>query len=124
MKALIYTTTLILFLAQSVMAKRTAPSDVPPVITDKAIFSVPHFSGEGREKNGGYIEAHHPKTKKFLWRVQIYKTIYKKGLEGDVQDVFIKTLKFDKVHNLLIMSDEKSRVFVLNLTTKKVTQIE
>ena len=46
------------------------------------------------------------------------------ALEKDVQDVFIKTLSFDKSHNLLIISDEKSRIFVLNLITKKVTLIK
>ncbi|MDB4321945.1 hypothetical protein N9943_02945, partial [Akkermansiaceae bacterium] len=70
------------------------------------------------------IEARDSKTKKLLWQVQIYKTKYDEALEKDVQDVFIKSLTLDKVHNLLIMSDEKSRVFVLNLITKRVTQIE
>ena len=100
------------------MAKRLAPNEVAPVKTDKAVISVPHFP------KGGVLEAHDPKTKKLLWRVQVYKTVYDKNLEKDVQDVFIKSLSYDKRHNLLIMSDEKGRVFVLNLKTKKVTQIE
>lgn len=124
MKRIIHTTTLVILLASSVMAKRTAPEKVPPIVTEQAAFSAPHFGFKnGTDQNGGVILAHHPKTKKLLWRIQIYKTEYN-ALEKDVQDVFIKTLKFDKVHNLLIMSDEKSRVFVLNLATKKVTQIE
>ncbi len=109
--------------ASTLMAKRAAPKEVPAIATEQAVFSVPHFPEGNRIQNGGVVEARDPKTKKLLWRIQIYKTEYK-ALEKDVQDVFIKTLKFDKVHNLLIMSDEKSRVFVLNLSTKKVTQIE
>ena len=106
------------------MAKRNAPEEVPPIATEKAVYSVPHFPEGDRVQNGGVVEARHPKTKKLLWRIQIYKTDYDKRLEQDVQDVFIKTLSFDKSHNLLIMSDEKFRVFVLNVTTKRVTQIK
>lgn len=111
-------------LASNVMAKRAAPEEVPPIATEKAVFSVPHFPEGDRTQNGGVIEARDPKTKKLLWQVQVYKTEHDEGLEKDVQDVFIKSLTLDKVHNLLILSDEKSRVFVLNLTTKKVTRIE
>lgn len=75
-------------------------------------------------KKGGVIEARAPQTNKLLWQVQIYITEYDKSLEKDVQDVFIKSLTLDKTHNLLIMSDEKSRVFVLNLATRRVTQIQ
>lgn len=124
MRNIFYTTTFILLLASNVMAKRNAPEEVPPIATEKAAYSVPHFPEGDRVQNGGVVEARHPKTKKLLWRIQIYKTDYDKGLEQDVQDVFIKTLSFDKSHNLLIMSDEKFRVFVLNVTTKRVTQIK
>jgi hypothetical protein len=110
-------------LASNVMAKRAAPEEVPPIATDKAVFSVPHFPEGDRTQNGGVLEARDPKTKKLLWQVKIYKTGYDKALEKDIQDVFIKSLTLDKVHNLLIMSDEESRVFVLNLSTKRVTQI-
>ena len=70
------------------------------------------------------VQAYHPETGELLWSIQVYTTTYHKDVEQDVQDVFIKTLSIDRDHNLLIISDEKSRVFVLNLATKKVTQIE
>ena len=124
MKTLFHTASLILLLASGAMAKRTAPAQVPAITTDKAVFSVPHTPMGEPAQNGGFVEAHNPKTKKLLWRIQIYKTVYDQGLEQDVQDVFIKTLSFDKSHNLLIMSDEKERVFVLNLATRKVTEIK
>jgi hypothetical protein len=124
MKTIIHATALMVLLASNVMAKRAAPEEVPPIATEKAVFSVPHFPEGDRTQNGGVIEARDPKTKKLLWQVQVYKTEHDEGLEKDVQDVFIKSLTLDKVHNLLILSDEKSRVFVLNLTTKKVTRIE
>jgi len=124
MKILIYSSAFMVLLAASVMADRAAPESVPAIRTDKAVFSVPHFPEGERIQKGGVVEARDPRSKRLLWQVQIYKTEYVEALEKDVQDVFIKSLTLDKVHNLLIMSDEKSRVFVLNLATKKVTQIE
>lgn len=124
MKTIFFATIFMGLLGFNAMAKRAAPENVPPIATDKAVYSVPHFPEGDRMQNGGVVEARDPKTKKLLWQVQVYKTKYDDGLEKDVQDVFIKTLTLDKVHNLLIMSDEESRVFVLNLITKRVTRIE
>jgi hypothetical protein len=124
MKTIIYATALMFIPAANVMAKRGAPEEVPPIATDKAVFSVPHFPEGDRIQGGGVVEARDPRTNRLLWQVRIYKTEHDEALEKDVQDVFIKSLTLDKVHNLLIMSDEKSRVFVLNLATKRVTRIE
>ena len=120
----IYSVLFISLLGLDLMAKRIAPKPVAPIQTDNAVYSVPHFSLGERSQNGGFIEAHHPKTKKLLWRTQIYKTDYDPDLEGDIQDVFIKTMSFDEEKNQLIVSDERSRVFLLNLSSKKVTQLK
>jgi hypothetical protein len=124
MKTMLFATTLIVLLATDIKAKRAAPAEVSPIATEQAVFSVPHFPEGERMKKGGVVEARAPQTNKLLWQVQIYVTEYDKSLEKDVQDVFIKSLILDKTHNLLIMSDEKTRVFVLNLATRRVTQIE
>lgn len=123
MKTIYLTSVLVVLAASMSFAKRLAPPDVPPIRTEGAIFSVPHFAGGERDQNGGFVEARHPKTKKLLWRVQVYKTTYDKTLEKDVQDVFIRSLSFDQVHGLLILSDERGRMFVLNPKTKKVTKV-
>jgi len=124
MKTLIHTTAIILILASTATAKRIAPKKVAPVKVGEHIVSVPHFPAGKLAQNGGVIEAHHPKTNKLLWRIQVYETAYEEALEKDVQDVFIKSLSYDESHNLLILSDEKGRIFVLDLETKKVTQIK
>lgn len=124
MKILIYSSAFMVLLSASVMADRAAPVSVPAIRTDKAVFAVPHFPEGERTQKGGWVEARDPRSKRLLWQVQIYKTEYVEALEKDVQDVFIKSMTLDKVHNLLIMSDEKSRVFILNLATKRVTRIE
>jgi hypothetical protein len=124
MKTIIHTIAFMALLAVNVMAKRVPPNEVPPIVTEKSVFSVPHFPEGERAQKGGVVEAREPRTNKLLWQVRIYRTQSDPALEKDVQDVFITSLTLDKVHNLLILSDERSRVFVLNLATKKVTQIE
>lgn len=124
MKSIVHAAALMVLLAANVMAKRAAPAEVPPITTETAVYSAPHFPEGDRSQNGGVVEARAPKTKALLWRVQVYETEYVAGLEKDVQDVFIKSLTLDEVHHLLILSDEKSRLFVLNLNTRRVTRIE
>lgn len=124
MKTIVYATALVVLLAADVTAKRTVPGEVPPTTTEKAVFSVPHFPEGDCSQNGGVIEARDPKTNKLLWQVRIYHTPYDEALEKDVQDVFIRSLTLDKAHGLLIISDGKSRMFVLNLASNKVTRIE
>ena len=123
MKSLFPLLILSLIFSSSALAKRIAPAKVAPVVTEEAVYSVPHFSN-GQPHNGGVIAAHDPKTKKLLWRAVVYEVVYEKPLETDVQDIFITTLSLDKEHGLLIMSDESGRLFVLELATKKVTQIK
>ena len=62
------------------------------------------------------------KFKHQWWRIQIYNIKYDPALEQDVQDVFIKTMSLDKKNNSLLISDERSRTYVLDLTTKAVTR--
>ena len=123
MKTILSLLTSTLLLSSSALAKRTVPEKVAPVVTEEAIYSVPHFSN-GQPHNGGVIDAHDPKTNKLLWRVVVYKVVYNNDIEGDVQDIFIKSLALDKDHGLLIMSDERDRMFVLDLATKKVTRLK
>ena len=123
MKKIIHATFLVLLLASAAMAKRAAPKDVPPIVTDNAVYSVPHVRmPQFSMRNPGFVEAHNPKTKKLLWRIQIYNIKYDPALEQDVQDVFIKTMSLDKKNNSLLISDERSRTYVLDLTTKKATR--
>jgi len=123
MKKIFHAPILVLILASSLMAKRAAPKDVPPIITDNAVYSVPHVRlPQFFMCNPGFVEARHPETKKLLWRIQIYNIKYDPALEQDLQDVFIKTMSLDKKNNSLLVSDERSRNYVLDLTTKKVAR--
>ena len=123
MKKIFHAPILALLLTSSLMAKRAAPKEVPAIASDKATYSVPHVRLPPLPmRNPGFVEAHHPETKKLLWRIQIYNIKYDPALEQDVQDVFIKTMSLDKKNNSLLVSDERSRTYVLDLTTKKATR--
>ena len=111
-------------LVVSAAAKRMAPDEVPPVVAGKVTISVPHFTQiNGVAVRGGVLEARDTETKKLVWSVQVYATQQDPALEGDVQDVFIKTLSYDATHGLVIVSDEAQRVFVVDLKTQQVTPI-
>ena len=105
------------------MAKRAAPKDVLPIATDNAVYTAPHVKlPQFSMRNPGFVEARHPETKKLLWRIQIYSIKYDPTLEQDIQDIFIKTMSFDNKNNSMLVSDERSRTYVLDLTTKAVTR--
>jgi hypothetical protein len=95
-----------------------------PVAVGHVTISAPHFCQvDGVPVRGGVLEARDSTTGKLVWNVQVYKTPHDPALEGDVQDVFIKTLSYDAIHDLLILSDEKDRVFVVDLKSRKVTPV-
>jgi len=117
--ALVFT----VILASQAFAKRLEPVEVKPVHFKGIIYSVPPFIlDEKSPQNGGFLEARDGKDK-LIWRVQIYKTAYNPLLEQDVQDVFINSLSLDKAHGILMISDEKDRIFTVDIFTKKVTRL-
>lgn len=119
------TALMVVLLTPDALAKRAAPAEVPKQVAGGVVFTAPHFTTgkDGESVHGGVVEAREEKSGKLLWSIRVYETRHDPGLEGDVQDVFIKTLSHDPVHGLLVMSDEKDRVFVLDLKSKKATRI-
>jgi len=102
-------------------AKRLAPKEVPPVVHDGIQYVVIHFGAFNKTgQNGGYIEARDAKTKKKIWGLQVYETEYDKNLEGDVQDVFITSLKIDKDKKILIVENESGKVYHVDIVQQKV----
>lgn len=74
----------------------------------------------GLPQNGGYISAVDEKTGVELWLVQVYQIKYDPGLEGDVQDVFIRKISVGKDENTLLIENDKRETFSLNLKSRKV----
>ena len=102
---------LILCITESV-AKRAVPSKVTPVQVGSIEYSAPH----GKLQNQmGCIEARKVGNGELLWIRQVYVVKYDPDLEGDVQDVYIKSFKV-KGNSLIIINERKSE-YQLNLKT-------
>jgi len=92
--------------------KRMAPAEVKPVEYAGVKYTAPHFGVlSGQAQNGGYVEAVSIQTGKKVWGKIIY-TYPNSNQEQDSLDVFITNLKIQ--NNLLVVTDEKGRVYKLN----------
>lgn len=120
---------LTLLLPASLHASREAPHEIRPIRFEGVVITVPHFGFEvgtnpKETQNGGFVQAHDSKTGKLLWSVKLYQTRYDPKLEQDVQDVFISEVKLDRTFRVLLIRDEKDRVFTVFLDSHAVTQIK
>ena len=101
----------------SVFAKRLAPPTVEPVVIGGMRFTV-----ENQPKSMGIIQASNAKTHQALWTVRLYEVSYVPGLEKDVQDVFIKSMRSEK--GKLRAVDEKGREYEVDPATRKSRPIK
>ena len=101
-------------------AKRGAPAEVLPVTVGNIEYSAPHRNGTHRKK--GLLEARVPKSGELIWSRQIYTVKYDLDLEGDVQDVFIKSITVEGNH--LIITNERNSKYQLDLNSLEVKVIK
>ena len=101
-------------------AKRRAPAEVLPVTVGNIEYSAPHR--KGTHKQMGFIEARELKGGKLIWSRQIYAVKYDPDLEGDVQDVFIKSITVQGNH--LIITNERNSKYQLDLNSLEVKVIK
>ncbi|MAE53104.1 MAG: hypothetical protein CMI20_03215 [Opitutae bacterium] len=101
-------------------AKRRVPAKVLPVKVGDIEFSAPHLNGT--QKQMGFIEARDLKSGKIIWSRQIYTVKYDPDLEGDVQDVFIKSITVEG--NYLIITNERNSKYQLDLNSLGVKVIK
>jgi hypothetical protein len=116
---LLLTTVVLLSLGVGhVCAKRAAPKNVTPVISEGVMYSAPHRGRTKGEQNGGFIQAVDLDTGKFLWELQVYQIKYDPKLERDVQEIYITSLELVK-GNLEILNEAGDK-FVVDLAKRKV----
>jgi len=101
-------------------AKRGAPAEVLPVTVGNIEYSAPHRNGTHRKM--GLLEARDLKSGKLIWSRQIYAVKYDPDLEGDVQDVFIKSINVEG--NSLIITNERNSKYQLDLNSLEVKVIK
>jgi len=95
-------------------AKRMAPKPVQPVVHNGIRYVAVHWGHRaGKRQNGGHVQAWDVKTNTCLWTRQAYTIRYRPGLERDVQDVFITSMKV--VGDKLAVTDERGKTFTLEL---------
>jgi hypothetical protein len=98
--------------AHCAVAKRIPPKPVAPVVADGIRYSA---DSDGKDS---YVVATDAASGDLLWQVKIFHTRIKFWIEEDVQWVFITNLKLtDKI---LLVRDEKSRCYSVDLATKHV----
>src|SRR4051812_43764312 len=96
-------------------AKRSAPTDVAPVVVGQVEYSAPHDAM-------GFVVATDIKTHRELWRKEIYRVTIDPKLERDVQDVFIKSLVLE--HGKLTITNERGKRYALDLSASSVTRLD
>ncbi len=101
-------------------AKRGVPAEVVPVKVGNIEYSAPH-KNRTLQKQMGFIEARDLKSEQLIWRRQIYAVKYDPDLEGDVQDVFIKSITV--AGNNLIIINERNSKYQLDLKSLEVKVI-
>ena len=112
LRRLVVTCAVLTFLGASAQAKRLAPKPVSPVISDGTRYSA---EGDGRDQ---YVVAANSTSGSVLWKVKVFHTHIKPWMEEDVQWVYITDLKL--LGNSLLIRDESSRCYALDLMTKRV----
>jgi|HubBroStandDraft_1064217.scaffolds.fasta_scaffold554226_1 hypothetical protein len=93
-------------------AKSLPPKPVQPVIADGIRYSA---EGSGRDQ---YVVAADLSSGSLLWKVKVFRSLTTPWKEIDVQIVFISDLKL--VGDTLLVRDERSRCYSVNLITKRV----
>lgn len=89
-----------------VVAKRSPPKNVPPLVYKGIVFTAPM-------QRMGYVEAWDFETNKKVWVKKVYNVIYDLFMEQDVQDVFITSLSIEG--DKLVVSNEKDKVYKLDI---------
>jgi hypothetical protein len=100
-------------------AKRRAPKDVAPLTVRGIVYKVPHFGFFHKKgQNGGFVQAWDAKTKKLLWDRMVYRIVYDREVESDVQDVFITKIRV--IGSKLVVTNEAGEKFEMDLSSGEV----
>ena len=104
-------------------AKRRAPVAKPVVAKGIRYEQLLRAKDHGFAQSGGVIAAIDAKAEKILWTVQLYQVAVDPSEELDVQEVYVKELALDKSGHALLATDERKRVWSVDLATHAVTQV-
>lgn len=97
-------------------ADRPPPPKVEPVVKDGVRYQR-KIGGSSDAQVGGLLAAYDAKSGAELWTLVVYDNKRQPGLEGDVQDIFFASMKFDKDGKLIIV-DETGRRFAVDVKAR------
>jgi hypothetical protein len=93
---------------------------VPPVRAGGVRFEqVKNGLMAGFDQMGGYLQAVDESTEKPLWTLKVYENKREPVREGDVQDVFFKSMTL-QADGKLHIENERGRRFVVDPATRTV----
>lgn len=102
-------------------ASRPPPPDVAPI----AIGGIRYAQRAGDEaadgQVGGLLSAY-TASGSLLWTIKVYDNRRRAGLEGDVQDVFFRSMSLDPDGRLRIVS-ETGLIYLVDVNTRIVTAL-
>jgi hypothetical protein len=97
-----------------------APAVATVVVGGVRYEQVPNGLLAGFDQMGGYLVAVDVTSGTPLWTLQVYDNQRVPGREGDVQDVFFKSMAAQRDGTLLV-ENERGRRFVVDPATRSVT---
>lgn len=104
-------------------SRNPAPA-VPPVSTGGASYEqVKNGLTAGFDQMGGYLAAHDEASGQQLWMLKVYDNQRVPGKEGDVQDVFFKSMTLQADGTLLIENERRAR-FVVDPKARTSTAVQ
>lgn len=104
-------------------AKRRPPLAKPVIAKGIRYEQLRRPEEHGFTQSGGVIAAVDTKTDKMLWTVQLYQTEFDSLEERDAQEVYVKELALDRSGHALLATDERKRVWSVDLATRAVTAV-
>lgn len=102
-------------MAQRVSAKRAAPANISPLVAGEArirpVFER-HEADQRREYSVSLV-AEYQDGRGEIWRVRLYEREYRVELEGDVQEIHLKSLAM--LDDVVVAVDERQQTYKLNV---------
>lgn len=71
---------------------------------------------------GGILAAHDARSSALLWTLKVYDNRRDPAIEGDIQDVFFKSMAFDG-QGLLVVENERGERFAADTKTRTATRL-
>jgi hypothetical protein len=109
-----------------VAAKRRAPPKVPGVTLDGIRYEqtvLARNEADGGQRTG-YLAAYRGASDERLWRLRVYELHIDPRLEGDVQDVYFKSMTAAKDGHELLIENERGDRFEVDVHTQTVHKLD